>query len=310
MKSILSPCYHIGDNLFMPTSNLISNTLTKVLPQSLSHLRFQIERKLNTLINYSPTIGLIGKTGVGKSSLCNALFQSNISLVSDTHSGTHEAKYFKMPLGPRALTFVDLPGIGENIASNDIYHIQYQKFLPRFDLVIWVLRADERAWISDELTYQFITEQCGYDKTQILFVLNQADKIEPCREWNLEQHNPSDKQYKHLQQKVDMVQRTFLPTHPVIAISANESYQLSQFVEILISALPSHASSSVVSQLQATYRTQTVECIARQGFSQSVTDSIDSIVLELPISTLLKTVLIKAKDVLVDAVTSLWRWLF
>lgn len=294
----------------MSTSNLISTTLTKVLPQSLSHLHSQIERKLSALIHYSPTIGLMGKTGVGKSSLCNALFQANISPVSDIHSGTHEAKYFEMQLSTRTLTFVDLPGIGESIASDEVYQVQYKQLLPRLDLIIWVLRADERAWLSDELTYQFLTEQCGYDKTRFLFVLNQADKIEPCREWDLEQHSPSDKQYQHLQQKVDRVQRTFLSVHPVIAISAKESYQLTQFVETLIAALPSHASSSVVSQLQTTYRTQPVECIARQGFNRSVTETIDSIIHELPLSTLLKTVLVKARNVLVDAVTSLWRWLF
>lgn len=294
----------------MSTSNLISTTLTKVLPQSLSHLHSQIERKLSALIHYSPTIGLMDKTGVGKSSLCNALFQANISPVSDIHSGTHEAKYFEMQLSTRTLTFVDLPGIGESIASDEVYQVQYKQLLPRLDLIIWVLRADERAWLSDELTYQFLTEQCGYDKTRFLFVLNQADKIEPCREWDLEQHSPSDKQYQHLQQKVDRVQRTFLSVHPVIAISAKESYQLTQFVETLIAALPSHASSSVVSQLQTTYRTQPVECIARQGFNRSVTETIDSIIHELPLSTLLKTVLVKARNVLVDAVTSLWRWLF
>lgn len=294
----------------MSTSNRISNVLTKVLPQSLSHLHAHIESKLNAIIHYSPTIGLMGKTGVGKSSLCNALFQTNVSPVSDIHSGTHEAKHFEMQLGTRTLTFVDLPGIGESIASDDVYHAQYQQLLPTLDLIIWVLRADERAWISDELTYQFLTEQCGYDKTQFVFVLNQADKIEPCRGWDIEQHSPSDKQRQHLQQKIDIVQRTFSPTHPVIAISAKESYQLTQFVETLIAALPSHASSSMVSQLQTTYRTQPVESIARQGFNRSVTETLDSLIHELPLSTLLKTVLIKAKTVLVDAVTSLWRCLF
>ncbi|UNH30838.1 GTPase family protein [Moellerella wisconsensis] len=294
----------------MSTSNRISNVLTKVLPQSLSHLHAHIESKLNAIINYSPTIGLMGKTGVGKSSLCNALFQANISPVSDIRSGTHEAKHFEMQLGERTLTFVDLPGIGESIASDDVYHAQYQQLLPTLDLIIWVLRADERAWISDEITYQFLTEQCGYDKTRFLFVLNQADKIEPCRGWDIALRSPSDKQRQHLQQKIDIVQHSFSPTHPVIAVSAKESYQLSQFVETLISALPSHASSSVVSQLQTTYRTQPVESIARQGFNRSVTEILDSMIHELPLSTLLKTVLIKAKVVLVDAVTSLWRWLF
>lgn len=294
----------------MSTPNLISSTLTKVLPQSLSHLHSQIERKLSALIHYSPTIGLMGKTGVGKSSLCNALFQANISPVSDIHSGTHEAKYFEMQLSTRTLTFVDLPGIGESIVSDEVYQVQYKQLLPRLDLIIWVLRADERAWLSDEITYRFLTEQCGYDKTQFLFVLNQADKIEPCREWDTKHCKPSAAQHQNLQQKVAIVQHNFSPLHPVIAISAKESYQLNLFAEALISALPSHASSSVVSQLQREYRTEPVEYIARQNFGQSVTETVDSLIHELSLSTLLKTVLVKTKDILVDAVTSLWRWLF
>lgn len=294
----------------MSTPNLISTTLTRVLPQSLSYLHAYIESKLNPLINYSPTIGLMGKTGVGKSSLCNALFQANISPVSDIHSGTHEAKYFEMQLSTRTLTFVDLPGIGESIASDEVYQVQYKQLLPRLDLIIWVLRADERAWLSDEMTYRFLTEQCGYDKIQFLFVLNQADKIEPCREWDIEHCKPSAMQYQNLQRKVAIVQRTFSPLHPIIAISAKESYQLNLFAEALISALPSYASSSVVSQLQREYRTESVEYIARQNFSQSVTETVDSLIHELSLSTLLKTVLVKTKDILVDAVTSLWRWLF
>ncbi len=46
---------------------------------------------LNKLINYSPTIGLMGKTGAGKSSLINALFQSALSPVSNVSGCTRQA---------------------------------------------------------------------------------------------------------------------------------------------------------------------------------------------------------------------------
>ena len=36
--------------------------------------RKAIERRISKLRNYSPRIGVFGKTGAGKSSLCNALF--------------------------------------------------------------------------------------------------------------------------------------------------------------------------------------------------------------------------------------------
>lgn len=55
-------------------------TLLSTLPHSFETSFFN---QLNHLINYSLTIGLMGKTGAGKSRLIiNALFQSSLSPVS------------------------------------------------------------------------------------------------------------------------------------------------------------------------------------------------------------------------------------
>ncbi|VFS46840.1 tRNA modification GTPase TrmE [Budvicia aquatica] len=46
-----------------------------------------------------PVIGIMGKTGVGKSSLCNALFQADISPVSDVTACTRGALRFRLQIG-------------------------------------------------------------------------------------------------------------------------------------------------------------------------------------------------------------------
>ncbi len=41
-------------------------------------------------VSHEPVIGIMGKSGAGKSSLCNALFQGEVTPVSDVHAGTRE----------------------------------------------------------------------------------------------------------------------------------------------------------------------------------------------------------------------------
>ncbi|SUC33002.1 GTPase Era [Providencia rettgeri] len=216
----------------------------------------QFFNQLNQLISYSPTIGLMGKTGAGKSSLINALFQSSLSPVSDVSGCTRQVQRFSMTMNNHTLTFVDLPGVGESLERDREYHQLYRNLLPELDLIIWVLKADDRAWSSDEQCYRFLTEQCGYQSKRFLFVLSQADKIEPCRQWDELCHQPSHEQEANLTLKQQAVITAFKPHHPVITVSAVENYQLTELAEQLIQALPVQASSGVARQLNSPYRTQ------------------------------------------------------
>lgn len=184
--------------------------------------------QLNHLINYSPTIGLMGKTGAGKSSLINSLFQSQLSSVSNVSGCTRQSQRFSMTMSNHTLTFIDLPGVGESLERDKEYHQLYRNLLPELDLIIWVLKADDRAWSSDEQCYRFLTEQCGYQPSRFLFVLNQADKIEPCRQWNELSHQPSLEQVANLELKQQAVITAFKPHHPVMTVSAAEGYQLTE----------------------------------------------------------------------------------
>lgn len=173
-------------------------TALSALPHSFQTL---FSTQLNHLINYSPTIGIMGKTGAGKSSLINALFQSSLSHVSNVSGCTRQVQRFSMTMNNHTLTFVDLPGVGESLERDKECHSLYRNLLPELDFIIWVLKADDRAWSSDEQCYHFLTEQCGYHPNRFLFVLNQADKIEPCRQWNELYHQPSPEQSANLELK-------------------------------------------------------------------------------------------------------------
>ncbi|EMY6302047.1 50S ribosome-binding GTPase [Providencia stuartii] len=266
--------------------------------------------QLSQLINYSPTIGLMGKTGAGKSSLINALFQSSLSPVSDVSGCTRQAQRFSMTMNNHTLTFVDLPGVGESLERDKKYHQLYRNLLPEFDLIIWVLKADDRAWSSDEQCYRFLTKKCGYQPNQFLFVLNQADKIEPCRQWDEHNHKPSSEQAYNLKLKQQAVITAFKPHHPVITVSAVENYQLTKLAEQLIQALPAQASSGVARQLNTPYRTQSVENAARNDFGQCVSDIVDTLINIIPLPPLIRSTVSTVKNSIVSVAKSLWRMFF
>lgn len=266
--------------------------------------------QLNHLISYSPTIGLMGKTGAGKSSLINALFQSTLSPVSNISGCTRQAQRFSMTMNNHTLTFVDLPGVGESLERDREYHQLYRNLLPELDLIIWVLKADDRAWSSDEQCYRFLTEQCGYQPKRFLFVLNQSDKIEPCRQWNELSHQPSPEQSANLELKQQAVVTAFKPHNPVIAVSVVENYQLTELAAQLIQALPAKASSGVTRQLNSTYRTHSVETLARNDFGQCVSDIVDTIIDIIPLPPLIKHTISTVKNSIVSVAKSLWSFFF
>lgn len=293
----------------MNNEHLADRPLARILSRLPANTVREIQHNLSRALSYEPTIGLMGKTGAGKSSLCNTLFTSPPANVDAVKGGTRLAQQYRTSDGLHALNIVDFPGIGETPTLDKMYAHLYQHWLNRLDLIVWVLKADDRAWNDDIRCYRQLVSQGAYP-ARFLFVINQADKIEPCRDWDAAAHQPSLRQMQNLQEKVTQVNTVFSPVHPVLAVSASEGFNIPRWVETLITVLPDKASSAVTRQLEPEYRTDKVTTKAQEGFSRVVSDIFDESVEALLASHTLRKWLKQVRSRLLSLAKLLWHRFF
>jgi predicted GTPase len=288
-----------------PTDTPFKQILSRLPAEAAS----KIHRQLHSIINYEPRIGLLGKTGSGKSSLCNTLFAPPPAIVDAVKGCTRRVQRWHVSHNNRTLHIVDFPGIAENPELDVLYQRIYRSWSSKLDVIVWVLKADERAWNDDIRCYRSLIE-AGIAPSRFVFVLSQADKIEPCREWDNEHHQPSDRQVIHIHAKAELVRTQFTAVHPVIAVSATENFNLERWVEVLIEALPLKSASAFISHLDPEFRSQRVHKTAREGFIRASGDIFDDAVSVIQTSGKLIRQLHHLRQRFLSVIRAIWHLLF
>ncbi|MBG2606402.1 GTPase family protein [Klebsiella oxytoca] len=272
---------------------------------SLPHvLRQLILERIQTLTHYEPVIGIMGKTGAGKSSLCNALFAREVSSVSNVSACTREPLRFRLQLDERSMTIVDLPGVGETKRHDAEYAALYRKQLPQLDLVLWLIKADDRALAVDEHFYRKVIGEAYRHK--VLFVISQSDKVEPTSGGK----KLSTEQKQNISRKICLLHELFQPMNPVCAVSVRLRWGLRVMAERMIRCLPREASSPVAVQLSAPLRTDTVNKKARDDFGETVGSVLDTISSMLLISPPIRAIIQAARDTVVSVARAVWNFFF
>ncbi|EHT08625.1 TPA: GTPase [Enterobacter hormaechei subsp. xiangfangensis] len=274
-------------------------------------LRQHLLQELNRLITYEPVIGIMGKTGVGKSSLCNALFRSDVCAVNAVEACTRQPQRVRLRFGNHFLTLVDLPGVGESVTRDGEYRELYRDLLPQLDMVLWVLKADDRAYVVEEQFYRDVFAQYSGPQPPVLWVLNQVDKTEPAEQWRWLSAQPSALQAERIEQKQQTVARQLqIAEIDILPVSVRGRYRLSRLVEVMITRLPKQARSPLVPHLQNGYRTTSVISTASSSFGDAVVDVIDKIIDLAPLPQVARSALQAVTHNVARAARSLWGFFF
>lgn len=190
-----------------------------------------------------PRIFLIGRTGVGKSSLINALCGAYVAPVSDTRSCTETAQTYQCKDGERTLMeILDTRGIAESdnlnaeISAEDMLINQVKEFSP--DVAIFMLNCTHRDDVDSDVNFlKKLSEsyaQAYNMRLPIVAVVNKCDEMAPSRLKNPNEYTEckTKKIAEQVQHYKEIIVKNNLKIDDIIAVSSLIDWMTADGTEI------------------------------------------------------------------------------
>ena len=140
-----------------------------------------------------------GKSGYGKSTLLNNIFQKKVFKTDDVEPCTYQVESAEVILNKNySVSFCDFPGIGETANQDKRYRDMYKYFMFKAHCIVYTFRADMRDFVNDEKLFSTFSDS---DRSKLVGVVNFVDKIEPITRKN----SLSARQKENLSQKITQI---------------------------------------------------------------------------------------------------------
>lgn len=261
-------------------------------------IRKAIEAKIKEIKGYTPKIGVWGISGVGKSSLCNALFGSDIAHVSHVKTGTTEIQEIHLKSQSEdggGIIIVDFPGI-DDMERNEEYINLYKEKANDLDVVVWAIQGRGNA--SALKTFQEVLLK-NIKNRPVVFAITQIDNIGPKKDsqGNLYwvRNEPTGEQLENVYKSVDAISTYFnVPPERVVPTSSEEGYNISRLMEVIIDVIPNAKKYGFYRETRENVKTDQMAEKAEKGVWDSVKewageawDSVKDIVVETAAATLI-----------------------
>lgn len=258
-------------------SEIIPELLEMFHKKSIELPREQAENiagKVKELQNYQPRVAVFGKTGAGKSSLCNSIFGEDVAPVSDTEACTRAPQEYLLRLSKtNTIVLIDMPGVGESKARDEEYSALYTSLLPHIDLLLWVVKSDDRALSVDEHIWNTCVSTFVSSGCPVFVVINQVDKVNPVREWDVQNNSPGPSQQKLVEEKILALSTAFkVAANQIVPVSALEHYNIVGLVEAIVLALPNEKKLSFLNAVNDDVISDTAQKEAERGFFEAIAD--------------------------------------
>lgn len=193
----------------------------------------------------APRIALLGETGVGKSSTLNALFNAGAAIDHIRPCTVEVSEYAvvtEMEGSHGPIRVFDMPGLGQDLDSDEAFLKEYARILPTCDVALWILDGCTRTLSSTQATLRGVVSSAMSGLDRLVIGINKIDSIEP-GDWNIRTNRPSTRQQKNIKARKDDIKKRLgnvigIDEKRIIPFSARKNYHLADLLNALMEACP------------------------------------------------------------------------